>query len=67
MKKILKSDIFKIFLFTFAFFVMLSIFNSVADVYSINMLDRFLIIISITFSQALFNPVMDLLKRELHK
>ena len=67
MKKILKSDIFKIFLFTFAFFVMLSIFNSVADVYSINMLDRFLIIICITFSQALFNPVMDLLKRELHK
>ena len=67
MKKILKSDIFKIFLFTFAFFVMLSIFNSVADAYSINMLDRLLIIISITFGQALFNPIMDLFKRELHK
>ena len=67
MKKILKSNTFKMFVCFLCFFVMLSIFNSVADVYSINMLDRFLIIISITFGQALFNPIMDLFKRELHK
>lgn len=67
MKKLLKNNTLKVFLFTFAFFLILSVFNSIADVYCINMLDRFLIVLSITLGQSFFNPIMDSLKKELHK
>lgn len=67
MKKILKSDTFKVFLYCLCICILMSIFNNIADIYNISFLHRFLCVLSVSFTQVFIVPLYTLFNRELHK
>ena len=67
MKKLLKNDTFKVFLYSLGFCTLMFIFNNIADIYNMSTIHRCISILSISFTHVFFVPLYILFNKELHK
>lgn len=67
MKKILKSDTFKMFIYMSGIFTLINIFTYIANIYNMTTIHRIISILVISFTQTLFIPFYTLFNKELHK
>ena len=59
------KDYIKIIVCCLGFFILISIFNSIADIYSMGTLHRSICILSISFTHIFFTPLFDLFNKNL--